>query len=277
MELISAAVLFILLIGASWTCLWMQRILPERHRSAETAGVLRLVISMMVTLAAVVLGLLITESKANFDQVTNDVRGFSTEIIELNRLMRRYGPETDHARLLLREYTAAAIATTWTNEPAPPGALHPPQPSDTMENPTLGRMLGELSEALWALHPSTDTQRGAGALARSRFETLMQLRWKLIEEAPGEVSAALYIILGLWLVLVFASFGLIAPRNALVGIILVLCAVAIASAMFIMLEMDTPFGGLIAVPSTPMRDALAHLDGAVPQPVVTDPGTSVPD
>ncbi len=62
-----------------------------------------------------------------------------------------------------------------------------------------------------------------------------------------------------WLTIIFASFGLFAPRNATAITAMLVCSLSIAGAIFLILEMDQPFAGLIRISSAPMRDALAHL------------------
>lgn len=260
-EIAYSALLFLLLISAAWSCLKLQWLLPETHRSRETADFVRLVITMLVTFAALVLGLLTTSVKANFDSVAQDIRGFATEIIDLNRLLAAYGPQTDHARRLLRDYTAGAVATTWSQEQPPPNALHPPQgPVDEfMENSTLGRMLNDMGADLQALDPPDPIHQRLAAQARARLDTLMQHRWKLIEEAAGEIGGPLYLVMVLWLTVIFGSFGLTAPRNMLVMIIVAMCAASLASVEFVILDLSTPFSGIFVVPSLPLRDALLHL------------------
>ncbi len=260
-EIDYALLLFVVLVGSAWGCMKLQRLLPEHHRSRETFDFVRLVITMLVTFAALVLGLLTTSVKANFDRVADDVRGYATQIIDLNRMLVAYGPETQPIRYLLRDYTAAAVATTWTGETAPPNAPDPPQaPSDEfMENSALGQMLNEVGTQLFALDPPDAMHQRLAAQARARFDTLVQLRWKLIEEAAGETAGPLYLIMALWLTVIFASFGLTAPRNMLVFIIVALCAGSLASVEFVILDLGTPFGGLFVVSSLPLRDAIVHL------------------
>jgi hypothetical protein len=52
---------------------------------------------------------------------------------------------------------------------------------------------------------------------------------------------------------------LIAPRNALALVTISLGAVSIASAIYVIVDLDTPFTGPIVISSVPMRDALDHL------------------
>jgi hypothetical protein len=62
-----------------------------------------------------------------------------------------------------------------------------------------------------------------------------------------------------WLVIIFASFGLFAPRNASVAVALFAAALAVAGSIYLILEMDQPYSGLIKLSSAPLRVALEHL------------------
>ncbi|MGH7030551.1 MAG: hypothetical protein ACREEZ_09015 [Stellaceae bacterium] len=124
-EVWDSGILLLILLGGSVCGLIARPFLSERHRSAETTDLIRLVVTMLVTFAALVLGLLTTSVKASFDSVDDDLRSFAINIIQLDRSLRQYGGEADPARALLRGYTAAAIASTWTTEPKPPGNYYP--------------------------------------------------------------------------------------------------------------------------------------------------------
>jgi hypothetical protein len=39
-----------------------------------------------------------------------------------------------------------------------------------------------------------------------------------------------------------------------------LCALSVSGAIFLILELDRPFGGLIQISSVPLQNALSHLD-----------------
>jgi hypothetical protein len=63
-----------------------------------------------------------------------------------------------------------------------------------------------------------------------------------------------------WLTITFTSFGLFAPRNAMVVAVLFVCALSVASALFLVLEMDGPFDGVLKVSPEPLRSAYARLN-----------------
>src|SRR5581483_5730149 len=126
---------------------------------------------------------------------------------------------------------------------------------------TLTEMLGRVEATIRALQPADALHRRLASDCLDRFERLEQQRWNLVAEAHGSISDPFYGVLVFWLVIVFASFGLSAPRSVLSFVTIGLGALSIASVLFVILDLDTPFSGLFVVPSAPMRAALAHLGG----------------
>ena len=92
------------------------------------------------------------------------------------------------------------------------------------------------------------------------FDRVTDTRWRLIEEAHSTLSRPFFVMLTLWLILIFLSFGLIAPHNALALVMIGLGAVSISSSIYVIVDLDTPFTGQLVVPSDSMRDALAHMN-----------------
>ena len=88
----------------------------------------------------------------------------------------------------------------------------------------------------------------------------MKTRWRILESSGGSVPFPFLIVVIFWLTVTFASFGLYAPRNATVVAVLLVAAVSVAAAVFLVLELDGPFDGLIKVSSGPFRFALAQLN-----------------
>ena len=263
-EFWDAALLLPILLGSSALGLFVQPLLSEHHRSLETTNLVQLVVIMLVTFAAPVLGLLTTSVKASFDTVAKDLRAFAVELIELDQSLREYGSQADAVRGLLRSYTAAAIATTWTEEPEPPGDYYPKQHplpffDVHLERPAPEEM-ARVELEIRHLQPQDAIHRKLVFDSLSQFEHLMEKRWKLIEESHSSIPMPFYFVLVFWLVIVFASFGLSAPRNALSYMTILLGALSIASVIFAIRELDTPFHGIIVVSSQPMRDALVQLN-----------------
>jgi hypothetical protein len=262
-EFLDAALVLVILLGSSALGLLVRPFLSERHRSREAIDFVQLVVAMLMTFAALVLGLLTNSAKSSFDKVGNDLKGLAIELIQLDRSLREWGTEAQPIRELLRAYTAAAIATTWTHEPRPSGNDYltqvPTAEGSHLESPVMGDMLARIESEVRQLEPHDPMHRRLAGTCIAQFERLMQTRWRLIEETGSSISTPFYVVLVFWLAVVFGSFGLNAPRNLLSSTTIALGALAIASAIFVILDMDTPFGGVFTVSSQPMRDALAQL------------------
>ncbi|AXF09684.1 DUF4239 domain-containing protein [Paraburkholderia sp. SIMBA_055] len=262
-EIGSALLVFVLLLVATGFGVWLRPLLPEEHKAHETVQLVQLVIGMLVTFAALVLGLMTASAKSSFDTAANDLRTYAADIIELDTTLREYGSDTDAARKLLRVYTAAAVASTWPREPAPAGDypknLGSPDNSQKLENVRLGDLLTSVGRQLRQLRAHDPLQQHALDDSLTQFRRVVDARWKIIEEAHSSISQPFFKTLTFWLCVIFLSFGLIAPRNALALVTITLGAVSIASAIYVIVDLDTPLTGPIMISSAPMRDALAHL------------------
>ncbi|MEA3113264.1 MAG: hypothetical protein QOG58_3063 [Caballeronia sp.] len=264
-ELETSVVVFFCLLAATGLGAFARPLLPEEHKAQETVQLLKLVVGMLVTFAALVLGLLTASSKTVFDTTTTDIRTYAAALIQLDNSLREYGPDADAARRILRAYTAAAIASTWAQEPPPPGdyyqkTLAPGSGTDNLDSRTLGAMLERAQQNIRALKPPDQFHQKLADEALGQFDRLIQQRWKIVEEARGSASSPFDRILVFWLLVIFLCFGLIAPRNALALVLIMLGALSIASTVLAILDLDTPFTGAILVPSQSMRDALAYLN-----------------
>ncbi|MGF6570446.1 Protein of unknown function [Paraburkholderia fungorum] len=262
-EVGSALLVFALLLIATGVGVWVRPLLPEEHKAHETVQLIQLVIGMLVTFAALVLGLMTASAKAGFDTASNDLRTYSADLIEFDTTLRAFGDATGEARRLLRQYTAAAIASTWPTEPLPTGDypkdLGPSSGTQTLENFRLGDMLTAVGTELRRLHTSDPLQQRALDDALTQYRRVVDARWKILEEAHSSISQPFFRTLTFWLCVIFLSFGLITPRNALALVTISLGAVSIASAIYVIVDLDTPFTGPIVVSSASMRDALTHL------------------
>jgi hypothetical protein len=226
--------------------------LPRHHQTSETRDIVRLGIGMLSVLASLVLGLLIARAKETFDTADERIRSYSADLILLDRSLRNYGPDTDAARGLLHEYTVAALETTWPGtKPAVRGPL---------ENAQQGALLEQILQTVLSLKPSDDNQRWLRQQALEVVSRLMETRWALLVGQIGTLSPILLGVVTLWVAVIFASFGLNAPRNGTVVVAFLVCATSIGGAIFVIREMDRPFDGIIMISGDPMRNALAHLN-----------------
>jgi hypothetical protein len=261
LDLGSTALLLVLLLGAAGAGYFVRSRLPEKHRSQESLILVQLTINLLVTFTAIVLGLLTTSVKAGFDAAYNARGTYAAEIAQLDEYLREYGPETDKIREQLREYVAAVIASTWPNEKPPAGVQYP----DVSDMPLVGEshVLGDIINAVGReinlLEPKDPLHQRLEAECAQQYWDLVKARWAVIEGARASISAPFYWVLVLWLVILFASLGLTAPANRVTILVIALSAISITVAVFVIIDLDLPYGGLFSIPSTSMRDALADM------------------
>ena len=264
MELYFAALLAVVLMLSAALGWVAQRMLSERHVSRESAESIRLLMGMLLTFSALVLGLLTSTAQRRFDDYGNDFSAYGAQLTELDHRLRVYGPEADAARKLLRSYTAAAIADTWPEEPAPSGEyLHLDRAAASgggMEGTKLGDMLADVDYGIERLAPTDEYHRQIAERLRDRALRTIEQRWKLIFSARSTVSWPFLKILAAWLAIIFAIFGLTAPRNPVIYVVVALSAISIASPFYLILAYNGVEGGSTRMSSQPMLTALAHMD-----------------
>lgn len=243
--LVAAAVFASSLVG-----LWLHRLLPDGHQTKETLDVVRLGTGMLSVLASLVLGLLIATAKNAYDTTDTAIRSYAADLILLDETLRDYGDDALPPRRLLRHYTASLLHDVW-----PPTGGTP----YLQDSRPAGVMMERVREAIRALKPVDTGQKWLQDQALQVNISLLRQRWLLIERGGPNVRPATIAILVSWVSVIFASFGLNAPRNATVVTAFLLCSLAIGSAIFLILQLDSPFSGVMRLSSQPMETSLAHM------------------
>lgn len=224
--------------------------LPDHHLSNDSKDTVKLGAGMIATLSALVLGLLVSSAKSTFDTVSSEITQGAAKIIQLDRALANYGPATQDAREQLRRATVAGIAAVWPEEKTALPGMTTFERANGME---------QVQATLRELTPATDAQRQLLAQAQQTSGELLQFRWLLIEQMQNALPVPFLVMLLFWLTMLHMSFGLFAPRNATVLVVLLLCALSVSGAVFLILEMNHPLSGFIKVSSAPMLKALEHL------------------
>ncbi len=231
--------------------MFLRAVLPEHHLSSESRDVVKLGTGIMATLTALVIGLLIASAKGSFDTMNSGVIQTGSRIILLDRIMAQYGPEMREARDLLQRGVALTIKRVW-----------PKERMEQMEAKALdsGAGIEALQEKFLQLSPQNDAQRWLQSRALQVSGEIAGERWLLFERiGRSSFPMPFFVILVSWLVVIFFSFGLFSPRNTTVIVVLLVCALSVAGALYLIQELDRPYEGLITISSAPLHEALAHL------------------
>jgi hypothetical protein len=247
-SLATAGIVLALVLASAFLGMLLRRLLPDEHLGTDTKDIVKLATGLVGTILALVLGLLIGSAKSYYDTQSAELIQSSAQIILLDRVLAHYGPETQPARSTLRSTVANVLERTWSLQS--PGA----SPADPALTP------GEsLYEAVQQLAPKTDAQRAIQGQALSIVAGLGQTRWLMYEQSVARMPRPLLTLIVFWLSVLFLSYGLFAPPHATTIATLLLCAVCVAGAILMILEMYDPYRGLIRVSSAPLQAALAQL------------------
>ena len=245
-----ALLVFACVFGSAMLGLYAGNALPEHHLSQDSKDVVKLGTALIATMAALVLSLLISSAKSSFDREDGELVQNAARAISLDRDLADYGPETREIRDLLKRSFAARIDLLF------PRDRHQAVREDTPESVLRTE---NIRAKLWQLSPQSDAQRGLRSQALEIAGAMSATRWLLLLQKDEGLPMALLAVLVLWLAIIFATFGLFAPRNATVVAALLVCALSVSGAILLILEMNDPFTGLMKISSTPMRDALSNL------------------
>ncbi len=220
--------------------------LPEHHLSDSSKDAVKLGTGTIATLAALVLGLLIGSAKGTFDAMSAELTQTGARIALLDRTLARYGPETAEARGLLYRAAVTGINHIW--------------PEDTRVPHTLPAAVDDVRDKLLELSPRDDAQRWLQSNALQIINDVAQARWLLLEQrGQTSIPVPFLAILVFWLTVIFVSFSLFSPPNATVITVLLLCALSVSGAIFLILELDRPAQGLIKLSDAPLRSILLQL------------------
>ena len=246
-------VVFACTLGGALVGHWLRTTLPEHYLDDESKDTVKLGIGLVATMTALVLGLVTASAKSSFDAVDTAVKRTAMDILAVDRLLARYGSETGELRGALQHAIADRIDMIW------PQSSSQPAHWDPIRSGAASAAEG-LADGIRGLVPRNDSQRSLQSRALDLAESMLEARWGLFAVGGTSVPLPFLVVLLFWLTITFASFGLLAPRNAMVFAVLFVCAMSVGSAVFLILELDGPFDGLLRVSAAPMRYAHAHLN-----------------
>jgi hypothetical protein len=247
-SLIVGLIAFLFIFGGALLGMFLRGVMPENHLSDDSKDSVKLGMGLVATMCALVLGLLIASAKTYYDTQNAELTEMSAKIVMLDRMLAHYGPETNDCRTFLRSVVERSIEQLWRRGGPQGSHIDPTAVSSEA-----------LSEKTLALTPKDDRQRFIQSQAVSLELSLAQVRWLMFEQSSTQVPKPLVIVLVFWLTIIFIGWGIFAPRNSTVVATWFVSALSVSGAIFLILEMYTPYAGLILVSSDPLRAALSHL------------------
>jgi hypothetical protein len=249
-SILIAGIVFACAFGGVVLGMFLQRVIPESHLLEESKDGIKLGTGLIATMAALVLGLLIGGAKSSFESQRTGFQQLATNVILLDRTLAHYGPDTEQARVELRNTVTAMIDHFFSADSSQRSGL---------EDAAITTQFGALFNAIRGLKSADDSHRGDQMHALQITSDLARARWQLTQRDEDSLPLAFLVVLEFWLFVLFASFGAFWARNVTVVVVFFICAISVATALFLIVDLDQPFEGLIQVSSGSLRDALSQL------------------
>ena len=239
---------FACILGGTFLGMFLRKKLPEHHLTGDTKDVVRLGTGLIGTIAALVLGLVIASANGTYQTQSSQVQQLTAGVVLLDRTLAQYGPESDSVRNLLRRGVASMADRIWRENS-----------SDSRKAAPFDASVAALTfyDEILKLSPRNDAQRSLQARAISTADDLAKTRLLLFANAGAVIPMPFLVVLISWLAIIFASFSLFADNNATTVVALCIFALSASAAIFLILEMNEPFTGLMMISGEPLRNALA--------------------
>jgi len=241
---------FVALVIGMMAGMLLRRLIPADKRGAGPKDVIRLGAAFLATLAAVLISLMIASAKNSYDTQAAHFRVLAAYLVETDQLLAQYGPETTQIRILMRQAVPAAVDRIWREK----------RSANQDSAFTAASLAEQLNSVIVGLSPANDAQR---ALKRRVEEAITEIeKTRLMMFADGEkaLQTPFLLILVFWLAVVFASYALFVEPTRVVVSALVVFALSISSALFLMADLSQPFVGLMQLPKEELRNTLAPLN-----------------
>lgn len=228
----------------------LRNALPEQNLSGDAKDIVRLGTGLVGTIAALVLGLLIASAKSSHDTQSAQVKQMTANVILLDHLLAHYGGETRALRELLRRVVVSLIDRVWHDS-----AIHFATPFEASSEAEA------LTSQIQQLSPQTEAQHSLQARMIRVTTEMWRTRLLLFTERDEAIPMPFLVILVFWLTIIFVSFSLFAQSSPMVIGELIIFALSATGAIYLILELSQPFGGLMQISSAPLRNALLPLAG----------------
>jgi len=245
-----ALIAFACVFSSALLGLYIRTLLPAHHLSDESIAVVKLATGLIATMAAMVLGLLITSARLTFQTTNTELTVNAAKVFQFDRALARYGPETQDIRAQFKRNYAAVIELI---------ASHDSATISQLDNPQAISHSDAIRQQIDDLKPGNDSQRALKAHAQQIADEVLAARWLTLLQAQGSIPVTFLIILVAWLSVIFGAFGVFAPKNGTVVVAFFTCALSASAAILLIQEMNRPLDGWIGVSVEPMRETLSRL------------------
>ena len=238
-----------ILLGAAGG-LWLRKHPSIDALDSGSKEVIRLGAGFLATLAALVIGLMIASAKNFYDSQSTNVHQLAANAVLADQILAKYGAEAKQARTLLREGTPQTMARIQQESRSRVGG------STFVVSETGERFYN----AVESLKPANDEQRSLKSRLGQLTSDLARTRLLIFTQNDTAIPVPFFIVLVFWLTAIFASFCLFAEASAIVIASVLIFALSVSSALFLIVDLSHPFEGLMQISEHHLRVVLPELE-----------------
>jgi Protein of unknown function (DUF4239) len=243
-----SSLVFALVFGGALAGMAVRRVKPDERFVPEAKDSIRLAIGLVVTMTGLVLGMLVSSGKTFYDSEKSQVAEMSSEVIFLSDLLKAYGPETVQLRVEAHDSVEEIVDRIWPKDSAQSFQLKPTSKG------------ADFYEHVELLVPRNAEQAAVKAQLLAAILNLRKTYWFLyLQSEQTSITVPVLWAVTLWLVVIFFSFGIFAPRIPNVFLTFGICAMAVSIAIFIILSMNSPFTGAFRISPAAVHDVLSQI------------------
>ena len=245
-----SAFVFVLVLSSAALGSYVRSRLADHHFEESSLAAMRIAVGLVATLSALVLSLLISSGKSSLDLVNTALQHNAVTMIRLDRTLSQFGPSADGLRLQIKNDYGRWISFLFSNKTG-----------TTAEAESRKILSGtyDIQGRIFALQTAGPSQDKLRDHAMQLWDDIFAGRWLALEHRRGSIPPSLIAVLIGWLTVIFGIFGFSAPRNWSMCVVFLLCAVSATTAVYVVLDLDTPFQGMVNASNTPMMDALKFM------------------
>jgi hypothetical protein len=243
-----ALIVVVCTFGGALAGMQLRRVLPDHHFCTDSKDTVKITIGLVGSMTALVLGLVTASAKTSYDEVDAAVKQTAVNLLSLDRLLARYGSDASEMRTALKSAIESRVETIW-----PEIVVGSARAADRSTSPA--QLHEGFADRIAALIPNDEAHRALQSRAFELAESLLEQRWLLVSQTETPVPTAFLVILVFWLTVTFGSYGLYAPVNGTTMTALFLGSVSVAAAIFLVLELGSPFEGQVKISGEPIHRA----------------------
>jgi Protein of unknown function (DUF4239) len=233
--------------------LYLQKLLPDQHSVEKSRDMIGSVMGLVTLLLALVLGTIVGSAYFFSSTQQAELQTLAARDLLLDKALAQYGPETKPVRDNMKEGLTQVYNLFWGSGAGDvdPKLLTAAAAMDALK---------PMGDYLASLDPKTPGEKAAVAAAQANFGVIEQTRLLMSLQLAVPFSRPLLFVVVAWAAILFFGFGTLSRITATTLAAMALGAFAVASAIFLILELSEPYSGLFRISPAALEQTIAAMD-----------------